>query len=194
MNHSLLSKESSESEIKAYFNAILKLSRCDNEFPVNLDEVWMLAYSQKSDAVKALQKNFIESIDYQVLRQNPQNLFGGRPTTNYYLTVPCLEFLIARKIRLVFEVYRQVFHKVNEIAPKVAKSSAADKRKITRLQKEIETLEERLKWAKWSERREIELKCSCFHYLVANGLYNDWSAFHRREEQKSILDSLLGML
>ena len=194
MNHSLLSKESSESEIKAYFNAILKLSRCDNEFPVNLDEVWMLAYSQKSDAVKALQKNFIESIDYQVLRQNPQNLFGGRPTTNYYLTVPCLEFLIARKIRLVFEVYRQVFHKMNEIAPKVAKSSESDKRKITRLEKEIGILEERLRWAKWSERREIELKCSCFHYLVANGLYNDWSAFHRREEQKSILDSLLGML
>jgi predicted DNA-binding protein YlxM (UPF0122 family) len=189
-----LSKESSEGEIKAYFNAILKLSKCDNEFPVNLDEVWMLAYSEKGKATRALKENFIEGIDYQVLAQNGKNLFGGRPTTNYYLTVPCLEFLIARKIRLVFEVYRQVFHKVNEIAPKVAKSSAADKRKITRLQKEIETLEERLKWAKWSERREIELKCSCFHYLVANGLYNDWSAFHRREEQKSILDSLLGML
>ena len=182
-----LSKESSEGEIKAYFNAILKLSKCDNEFPVNLDEVWMLAYSEKGKATRALKENFIEGIDYQVLAQNGKNLFGGRPTTNYYLTVPCLEFLIARKIRLVFEVYRQVFHKVNEIAPKVAKSSAADKRKITRLQKEIETLEERLK-------REIELKCSCFHYLVANGLYNDWSAFHRREEQKSILDSLLGML
>lgn len=38
----ILSKESSESEIKAYFNAVLKLSQSDDEFPVNLDEVWML--------------------------------------------------------------------------------------------------------------------------------------------------------
>ena len=28
------------------------------------------------------------------------------------LSVPCLEFFIARKVRPVFEVYRQVFHKV----------------------------------------------------------------------------------
>lgn len=174
-----LSKESSEGEIKAYFNAILKLSKCDNEFPVNLDEVWMLAYSEKGKATRALKENFIEGIDYQVLAQNGKNLFGGRPTTNYYLTVPCLEFLIARKIRLVFEVYRQVFHKVNEIAPKVAKSSASDKRKITRLQKEIGILEERLRWAKWSERREIELKCSCFHYLVETKQYGKWEEYRR---------------
>lgn len=28
------------------------------------------------------------------------------------LSIPCLEFFIARKVRPVFEVYRQVFHKV----------------------------------------------------------------------------------
>ena len=38
----ILSKESSKSEIKAYFNAVLKLSQSDDEFPVNLDEVWPL--------------------------------------------------------------------------------------------------------------------------------------------------------
>lgn len=32
----ILSKESSESEIKAYFNAVLKLSQSDNEFPITL--------------------------------------------------------------------------------------------------------------------------------------------------------------
>ena len=41
----ILSKESSKSEIKAYFNAVLKLSQSDDEFPVNLDEVWPLVYS-----------------------------------------------------------------------------------------------------------------------------------------------------
>lgn len=30
------------------------------------------------------------------------------------LSVPCLEFFIARKVRPVFEVYRKVFHKVAE--------------------------------------------------------------------------------
>lgn len=106
----ILSKESSESEIKAYFNAVLKLSQSDDEFPINLDEVWMLVYGQKSDAVSSLKANFLENVDYQVLRQNPQNPNGGRPTNEYKLTVSCMEFFIARKVRPVFEVYRQVFH------------------------------------------------------------------------------------
>lgn len=37
----------------------------------------------------------------------------------YMLSLPCFEFFIARKVRSVFEVYRQVFHKVadGELAP-----------------------------------------------------------------------------
>ncbi len=35
----ILTKKSSASEIKRYFNAILKLSKSDNEFPINLYEV-----------------------------------------------------------------------------------------------------------------------------------------------------------
>lgn len=107
----ILSKQSSESEIKRYFNKVLELSKSDNEFPINLDEMWMLVYGRKSDAAEALQRDFIEGVDYQVLRQNPQNSNGGRPTNEYKLTVSCMEFFIARKVRPVFEVYRQVFHK-----------------------------------------------------------------------------------
>lgn len=33
-------------------------------------------------------------------------------TQVFMLSVPCLEFFIARKVRPVFEVYRKVFHKV----------------------------------------------------------------------------------
>ena len=80
----------------------------------------------------------MKDIDYQVLSTNAQNsevLFhsknksnettsdntktgkdgrnlGGRPQNIYMLSFPCLEFFIARKVRPVFEVYRQVFHKV----------------------------------------------------------------------------------
>ena len=75
---------------------------------------------------------FVEGIDYQVFTPNGQKTdgvfaqngkksddaqddgrnVGGRPQNTYMLSVPCLEFFIARKVRPVFEVYRQVFHKV----------------------------------------------------------------------------------
>lgn len=108
----ILSKESSESEIKAYFNAVLKLSQSDDEFPINFDEVWMLVYQDKHKAVNELKDKFIEDIDYQAVTQKVecQNGIGYSRRIDYYLTVPCMEFFIARKVRPVFEVYRQVFH------------------------------------------------------------------------------------
>ena len=135
-----LTKQSSDSEIKAYFIQVLNLSRSKEEFPVNLDEVWPLVYSRRDKAIRALRcgEIFMEGIDYQVFSKNAENsevLFhstnksneatsdnaktdkdgrnlGGRPQNSYMLSVPCLEFFIARKVRPVFEVYRQVFHKV----------------------------------------------------------------------------------
>lgn len=135
-----LTKQSSDSEIKAYFIQVLNLSRSKEEFPVDLDEVWPLVFKFRADAVRALAKNnlFVKDIDYQVFSKNAENsevLFhsknkpneaasdnaktdkdgrnlGGRPQNTYMLSVPCLEFFIARKVRPVFEVYRQVFHKV----------------------------------------------------------------------------------
>lgn len=53
------------------------------EFPVNLDEVWPLVYRRKFDAVEALQKDFLEYVDYQVLRQNPQNPNDDMPAMDY---------------------------------------------------------------------------------------------------------------
>ena len=119
-----LTKQSTAPEIRAYFEGVLSLSQSDEEFPVNLDDVWPLVYSRKDKAVRALQSNdlFMQNVDYQVLPQNGENSVflarnggkvpNGRPTETYMLSVPCLEFFIARKVRPVFEVYRQVFHKV----------------------------------------------------------------------------------
>ena len=119
-----LTKQSTDQEMKAYFEEVLKMSRDSEEFPVNLDDVWPLVFGRKQEAVRVLKNDrlFVENIDYQVLRKNAQNsevlrkdaenYQGGRPTEIYMLTVPCLEFFIARKVRPVFEVYRQVFHKV----------------------------------------------------------------------------------
>lgn len=105
-----LTKSSDELTIKAYFQGVLKLAHSNEQYPVSLDEVWPLVYSRKSDAVENLTANFLQDVDYQVLRQNPQNPLGGRPATEYRLTTACLEYFIARKVRPVFEVYRAVFH------------------------------------------------------------------------------------
>lgn len=59
-----LTKSSSSEEIKMYFNAILKLQSASEEFPVNLDEVWMLVYNRRDYAVDALKKDFIENEDF----------------------------------------------------------------------------------------------------------------------------------
>lgn len=119
-----LTKQSTDLEIKAYFEEVLKLAKDSKEFPVNLDDVWPLVYSAKEKAVRALKTNdlFLQNVDYQVLAQNGENsevlaqnggkVRNGRPTKIYMLSVPCLEFFIARKVRPVFEVYRQVFHKL----------------------------------------------------------------------------------
>ena len=106
MTELVLSKDSSESEIKRYFNAVLELSKSDNEFPVNLDEVWMLIYSEKGKAVRALKENFIEGVDYNTFAKNGKTETGGYKVIEYHLTVSCMEFFIARKVRSVFEVYR----------------------------------------------------------------------------------------
>lgn len=117
----VLNKESSASEIKQYFEKVLELSQSGNEFPINLDEVWPLIYDRKDHAVRELIKSriFTQYIDYKVfpkkgenIYKNTQNLKGGRPTEEYHLSIPCMEFLIARKVRPVFDVYRTVFHSV----------------------------------------------------------------------------------
>lgn len=103
-----LTKNSSENEIKRYFNAILDLSKSDNEFPINLDEVWLLVYSRRDKAIARLKADFLEGVDFQSI---PQGVDGSKFTkTDYFLSLSCMEYFIARKVRPVFEVYRQVFH------------------------------------------------------------------------------------
>lgn len=103
-----LSKNSPPVVITNYFKKILELKQTGKEFPVNLDEVWPLAYSRKQESVKALRTNFVEGVHFQSLRQNAQR--GAASPIDYFLSVACLEYFIASKVHPVFEVYRQVFH------------------------------------------------------------------------------------
>ena len=115
MKELILSKESTENEIKTYFQKVLELKQSNDEFPVNLEEVWPLVYGKKSDAVEALRKDFIEHVDFQSLRQNPQR--GSASPIDYNLSVSCLEYFIVRKVRPIFDVYRKVFHRAAEQKP-----------------------------------------------------------------------------
>lgn len=115
-----LSSQSSESQIKSYFNSVLTLSKSGEKFPIDLDDVWQICYAQKVKALQFLTESgqFYENEDYillsQKVKQNGEisaNVgSGGHNRQVYMLSVPCMEYLIARKVRAVFEVYRRVFH------------------------------------------------------------------------------------
>jgi hypothetical protein len=106
-----------EDSLREYFVKIMELNGKGDRFPVDLDDVWPLIYGRKKEAVRALRETGVENVDFQLLRrnaeQNPLNINGvpgGHNRADYYISVPCLEWLIARKHRAVFEVYRKMFH------------------------------------------------------------------------------------
>lgn len=154
MANTTLTLQSSNEELKAYFEAVCKIVDSNtDEFPINLDEVWPLCYGRKSDAVEALAKDFLQDVDYKVIRQNPQNPLGGRPVNEYHLSTSCFEFFIARKVRPVFEVYRRVFHaaRKGELRPKP----------LTKSQQTLEAVKQLCEIAQQQvemEQRQIEME------------------------------------
>ena len=105
---------SDDLSIRSYFEKVLNLSKLGDKFPVNLDDVWPLVYSAKEKAVRALVSSdqFMQGIDYEILATNGDNITVGRPVNVYMISISCMEYFIARKVRSVFNVYRDVFHKV----------------------------------------------------------------------------------
>lgn len=106
----------SPNQMRQYFQTIYKLQRSGNHYPVDLDDVWPLAYTRKQKALEVLEREFVEGEEYNLTQKGKVVKFselqnGVKITAK--LTTAALEYLIARKIRPVFEVYRQVFHSVN---------------------------------------------------------------------------------
>ena len=137
-----LTKESSQEELRAYFALVLDYAKTQDEFPVDLDDVWPIAYTQKGHAVRDLKESgiFFEGEDYisekgkaifpkfgenlpedeTIFSKNGKNKSEysseekvetrGRKEEKYRLSTSCLEYLIARKVHSVFEVYRKCLH------------------------------------------------------------------------------------
>jgi len=177
-----LSKASTNNEIKAYFERVLQLYQSNEKFPINLDDVWMLVYSQRSKAIQALKRNFIEQEDYTSFSQSVEREIGGSIKIIYNLTTSCFEYFIARKVRTVFNVYREVFKKVatGEVklatAPSVQHTSAEmlllyaqqmveNERKVKMLESKQQHMEERLE--SLEERTNTEM-----HYCTIVGFAN----------------------
>lgn len=126
--------------IKAYFEKVRQLAKGGEAYPVELDEVWPLVYAQKVKAVQVLKKEYFETEDYVVISQMGKNPKGGRPELDYKLTLSCMEHLIARKVREVFEVYRQVFHKVADAMEQPILPASQDELILMLAQRNVETV------------------------------------------------------
>jgi hypothetical protein len=156
-----LSKTSTGEEIRSYFNKVLALKQSGESFPVNLDEVWPLVYERKDKAVNELlnTKNedgsprYMQDIDYQAFHQMVQAGPGLSKKIIYKLSIPCVEWFIARKVRPIFEVYRQVFHEVATARPitaaeqllMTARALVEHERAIDETRREVEGLKEQVR-------------------------------------------------
>jgi len=119
-----LTKDCPAETLRAYFQHVLILYKGGEAYPVNLDDVWMLVYSAKNKATRALRRDFIEGEDFITVTIPGQGGQFGR--TDYKLSTACFEYFIARKVREVFEVYRTVFKKVATGEVRVAPKTQAE--------------------------------------------------------------------
>jgi hypothetical protein len=106
-------QEANREQIWDYLSQVFKAEQSGEPFPVDLDDAWFYAYSTKANAKRALIESgglFEEGVDYTFIisdeRKN-QGEKGWIQLEKVYLSVPCFEFLIARKVRDIFELYRQ---------------------------------------------------------------------------------------
>lgn len=99
-------------EVKSYFNSLYRFisEKGEDEFCVDLDDVFHYAYKAKKEAIRALTKSdvFINGYDYIIVRKAAQGQFNSK--TKIMMTMRCFEFFIVKKNRELFEVYRSIFH------------------------------------------------------------------------------------
>lgn len=105
--------EEISNKIKGYFLLLQEKvnENPENVFCVNLDDVWQYCYASRKDAVRALRKGkmFIEGIDFIALRNSAQRS-ASDIKEHFYLTIQCFEYFVARRNKLIFEIYRRTFH------------------------------------------------------------------------------------
>lgn len=183
-----LTKTSTSDELRNYFNAVLNIAKNNEKFPINLDEVWMLVYARRDVALKELRKSFIEGEDYITSHQKVDGKRvrekGRFVATTYHLTLSCLEYFIARKVRPVFEVYRQVFHKTAQQQEIQQQVPTTFREALLLAAKQQETIEQQERQLIEQERQLIEQK-GCLIEQQATIENNQVTISHQEEELKA---------
>lgn len=181
MQNVQLTKSSSESDLKRYFTAVLELSKSDNQFPINLDEVWMLVYERRDKAFNSLRRHFFEGEDFYLTQMGKVVTFKELQNgvkAECFLSVSCMEYFIARKVRPVFEVYRQVFHRTTSNLTLPQNYSQALRELLSKVE-ENERLQERSD--RLQERSEKHFK----GLVVAESLIKDQEKIIKEQKKEN---------
>jgi len=113
MNNLALRQTTDQNQARLYIQKIYDLVQSGEQFPVDLDEVWMINHSSRDAAIENMKYNkFREGVDFQIFPEFSGKNTKGRPKTIYKLTINCFEHFIVRKIDWLFEIYRRTFHGV----------------------------------------------------------------------------------
>jgi len=89
---------------------ITEYIKSQDAFPVDFEEFWQwCGFARKDNAKRVLEKNFAQSVDYQVFRSKAENPKGGRPADIIRLSIDCAKSFAmlaqtekGREVRLYF--------------------------------------------------------------------------------------------
>jgi hypothetical protein len=98
--------------VSPYLAYMFNAEKSADPFPIDFDRVWHFVYPTRTVARSSLvdSEEFCEGKDYRIdkgvgSRRGPQG--AGIEEERIMLSIQCLEFYVARRHRLIFEVYRQ---------------------------------------------------------------------------------------
>lgn len=89
---------------------ITEYIKSEDAFPVDFEAFWQwCGFARKDNAKRVLEKNFTQSVDYQVFRSKAENPKGGRPANVIRISIDCAKSFAmlaqtdkGREVRLYF--------------------------------------------------------------------------------------------
>jgi phage anti-repressor protein len=90
----IINLEQNMSQLNFNVSTASLLLESSEQFPVDFDQAWQwLGYSRKSDCLEFLKNNFVVNRDFAATAAKLHSSKGGRPSTEYYLTVECFKMI-----------------------------------------------------------------------------------------------------
>jgi phage anti-repressor protein len=136
----------------------LSLIQSAKPFPVDFEQGWQwLGYSSKHKAKEKLQRNFAETIDFEVYTQMGVNsaqqaLQGGRPSERIFLSIDCFKSLGMMAGTSKGKEVRQYFLQCERIAKQAVETIPAQSARIRELELELQVAQAQASAAQSQER------------------------------------------